>query len=257
MKNFLFTVIILFSLAINIIHAQNTDSISTHNDDVSLSLFGGISIPTGDFGANIGDNPVITRRHGFDVGDNVGLAMTGFGLGIELISATEIKGLSWLVNATFISNGVDASAVTSEFEKQLGDTVNVSFDFGNWLNIPVMTGVNYKYTLSPRISVFGTAQLGINFSQAPSKTVKVDGITGEEKTYGLVVDFGYGIGLGAILWGNYTIGIKYLNLDTPTYPVTLKLSEKVFPEIVEREREILGEDRSVSMLLVTLGINIL
>jgi hypothetical protein len=257
MKNVLLTVIILFSLTTNIIYAQNTDSIYTQNDDVSLSLFGGISIPTGDFGANIGENPVITRRYGFDVGDNVGLASTGFCFGAELVSSTGIKGLSWLVNATFISNSTDASTVTSEFEKQLGDTVTVSFDFGNWLNIPVMTGVIYKYTFSPRISVFGTAQLGINFSQAPSKTVKVDGITGEEKTYGLVVDFGYGIGLGAILWGNYTLGVKYLNLDTPTYPVTLKLSEKVFPEIVTREREILGEDRSVSMVLVTLGINIL
>jgi len=257
MKKFLFIVIIIFLLTSNIVFAQNTDSISTDNDKVSLSLFGGLSIPTADFGANIGDNPVMTRRHGFDIGDNVGLATTGFCIGTELISSTGIKGLSWLVNATFISNGVDASAVTSEFEKQLGDTVNVSFDFANWLNIPIMTGVIYKYTFSPRISVFGLVQLGINFSQAPSKTVKVDGITGEEKTYGLVVDFGYGIGVGAILWENYTIGIKYLNLDTPTYPVTLKLSEKVFPEIVTREREILGEDRSVSMLLVTLGINIL
>lgn len=249
MRHIFFTLIVLFSFISGILYAQY--------DEVSLLLIGGASLPTGDFAADIGVDPKITRRHGFDVGDNVGLAKPGLSLGAEFLSATGIKGLNWLVNATYIMNGVNTSTITSEFQNQLGDTVDISFEYTNWINIPIMSGLNYKYTLSPRTHLFGTLQVGINITRAALKKVTVGGITAEDKSYGFTADFGFGVGVGAVLWDKFILGIKYLALDTPTYPVTIILSEKIFPEIVTRERDLLGENRSVSMVLITLGYNIL
>jgi len=223
----------------------------------SFRLHGSVSLPTGDFGKKIGDDPKLTRRSGFDFSGEIGMAGTGFGLGAEFVSPTGIAGLGWILNATVIINSVETSEITNFFNQEFGDTSNVSFEFDNWVNIPVMTGLRYQYPVLNELHLFASLQGGINFTDAPDFSATVDGIIAEETSYERNIDFGFGASIGVIYQNQYTIEVKYLDLDTPTYEGERKLSELVFPEIARRITSITGENRSISMVIITLGINIL
>jgi hypothetical protein len=177
------------------------------------------------------------------------------------------------MSAMFLLNRTDESDATTEFERQLGDSVDVNLDFGTWLNLPVMTGFKYKLPLSKSIGIYGTVQGGINFSKAPSRRAAISGRTTvtvqsavvnrdfsnetvEETTFKLARDFGFVLGAGLMINRRIDIGFRYLGLGTPTYEGTLKLSERYFTQIVRRETDVLGEDRKVSMSLFYVGIHL-
>lgn len=248
MKRYLITLLIVPFVITSLLYAQN--------EELALVIFGSTSLPTGDFGKDIGKFPKMTRRAGFDVGDKEGLAQTGFGVGAEIITPVKFKSLSWILSGKFLYNGVDGSAVQSEFRHQLGDTVDINFDFGNWINIPVMTGFKYDFRLSHKLVLYGMLQGGINVSKAASLKATVAGITVEKTTFDFARDFGYEVGLGLLFDHRYNIGFRYLALSTPRYEGTRKLSEIQFTEIYSRKTAILGEERSISMFVVTLGVQL-
>jgi len=245
MKYFLITfcMIILFSLPL----------VNAEDSNLSLLVNGKFILPTGDFGKNIGENPHMTRRNGFNFGDNVGLAQMGYGFGIELITPLKFSGLAWTLGSRLLVNGVDGSAVESEFSHQLGDSVNLSFSFGNWLNIPVMTGFRYSYSINQRTVVHFNMQAGINISKAASRKASVRNLTAENTTFSFTRDFGFEVGGGIDFLKSFNLGFRYLNLNSPRYEGTRTLSEKQFPEIYSRKNVILGEERPISMFIVTLG----
>ncbi|MDZ7374604.1 MAG: hypothetical protein ONB23_11630 [candidate division KSB1 bacterium] len=225
--------------------------------ELGFHVYGLGSIPTGSFGATLCDQTKMTRRHGFALGDKIGLAGYGWGSGAELVTPVWFKGLHWIVGGQLIVNRLDAEPARRTFQRQLGDSVRLRLEFGHWLNIPVMTGFRYDYYFSPRLAVFGILEAGLNISRAPRKTAYVGSIKAEDTDYGFARDFGYQVGAGVLLNMTYTISVRYVNLSTPRYDGTRRLSEKVFPQIATREDSILGEERSISMVLVTLGVQFL
>jgi len=245
MKRFLIVQLFLLSILSNGLFAQS--------EDISLlvSVYG--SIPSGQYSDKIGDNAKLTRRSGFDIGNNVGLAQTGYGVGIQLDTGVFIDGLSWLISLRFLANPTDGSAAESRFNQLLGDNVDFNYETGTWIHIPVMTGFRYKYKLSPDFSSFVLLQGGVNLVKAPSRTGTVNGIKGEDTEFKFARDFGFEIGLGVELYNKWSVGLSYLLLNTPSFEGTRVLSEKVFPEIFSRKNEIIGEERSVSMFLLNLG----
>jgi hypothetical protein len=96
-------------------------------------------------------------------------------------------------------------------------------------------------------------QGGINFSRAASRTGKVGEITAEKTTFEFARDFGYEMGLSITVYKKWNIGFSYISLGAPRFQGNRKLSEKVFPNIFSRENEIIGEKRSISMLLISVG----
>lgn len=246
--------------------------LQAQNNDPSLLISGYAALPTGDFGKDIGENAHITRRAGFDIGDYVGLAQNGFGAGAELYTPLALRGVDWIISARVLTNRTDVSAIENTFEFQLGDTIDLQFEFGNWINIPVMTGIRYGYSLMPGVDIFGFIQVGINITQAaarkavrPEITVKyrypdntvVDttfyDYPVEETTFKYSRDFGFEVGCGVELFRKFNVGVRYLALNTPRYQGTRKLSEYQFRNIFSRETVILGEPRRVSMFLISLG----
>ncbi len=249
MKQFLWLIILVGIFDIGGAYAQYPET--------SLQFHGSLSLPTGEYGNMIGDDPKLTRRAGFDFGGEIGMAGTGFGFGAEFVTPTGVTGLGWILNATVIFNHVETGDITDLFTHVYGDTNALSFEFDNWINIPVMTGLRYQYQVLTEIHLFASLQGGINFTDAPDFKATVNGIIAEETTYDRTIDFGFGGSFGIIYQNRYTLEIKYLDLDTPTYEGQRKLSELVFPEIARRITSITGENRNVSMVLITLGINIL
>ena len=247
MKRYMFFVLVL-TLFASTVFAQPSE--------LALHLFGIASVPNGDFGKAIGDNARITRRAGFDIGDKVGLAQMGFGGGAELISPVWFKGLQWVLSTKVLMNAADEGTVQSEFRSQLGDSVDVEFEYGQWINIPVMTGFRYDLHFTHKYTLYGILQAGVNLSKAASKKAIVGQVTAEDTKKEFARDFGFEVGLGLLFDQTYNIGFRYLALSTPRYEGTRKLSEKQFAEIFSRENAILGEERSISMFVVTLGIQL-
>lgn len=239
-----------------LVMALFTSTVFAQSGELALHLFGCASLPNGDFGKDIAANTQKTRRAGFYTGDKVGLAQTGFGCGAELISPVWFRGLNWVFSTKVLVNGVDGEAAQVKFRSELGDSVDLQFKYGQWLNIPVMTGFRYDHHFSHKYTLYGVLQAGVNLSKAPSKKATVRQVTAEDTNYEFARDFGFEVGLGFMLNQTYNLGFRYLALSTPHYDGTRKLSEKVFPEIPSLESAILGEERSISMFVVTLGIQL-
>ncbi|UCH62732.1 MAG: hypothetical protein JSU77_13240 [Fidelibacterota bacterium] len=249
MKRFLYTLFTISVIILGVLHAQNNSP--------SLLISANAAMPAGDFGEDIGEEANLTRRAGFNIGDDVGLAQPGFSLGAELYTPVGFTNFDWILSARAVVNSSDISAIEETFEHQLGDTVDINFEFGNWINIPVMTGFRYNYPLTANLRMYGLIQAGINVTKAASRKAirEIAGkdSTVEETTFDFTRDFGYEFGLGVELAHKFNIGFRYLALNSPRYQGTRKLSEKQFPKIFSRENAILGEQRSISIYLVTLG----
>jgi len=247
--------------------------------ELSLHLFGSAALPNGDFGKNFDDYTRVTRLSGFDTGDKIGLAGTGAGVGAELIAPVWFQGLNWVLSGRIIVNGVNSESALSKYRSQIvGDTTvttkilkeqnvieSIDLEFGRWINIPVMTGFRYDHHFSHKYTLYGSLQAGVNLSKAPSKKATVgimslegvkESVTADDTQFKFTRDFGFEIGLGLVFYQTYNLGFRYLALSTPRFDGTQTLSEKVFPEINSPEDTILGEDRSISMFIVTLGIQL-
>ena len=230
-----------------------TSLLYAQNDDVSflVSVYG--NMPTSDYGQTLGEYPKVTRRHGFDIGNDVGLAKTGFGLGFEFNTQMLVDGLSWIISARYLTNPTDPSDAEARFKQFLGDTMNVNYETGSWHHFPIMTGLRYTKRITDGIAATAIVQAGINFAKAASRKGTVDGIVGEDTEFQFERDFGYEFGAGLEFFEKWNIEFSYALLNSPRFKGTRMLSEEVFPEIVFNENEILGEERSISMILIRLG----
>jgi hypothetical protein len=220
-----------------------------------VSVYGSLSIPTVDFAKNLGDNPKETRREGFDVGDDAGFASIGGGIGAEITVLTGLKGLTWNSGFTFIVNSTDASGATKAFKNILGDTVDVKFEFGNWIQLPIMTGLKYSYNLSDNWQLYGIAQIGLTIIKAPTRTATVSGNIVDERTYDISQEFGYSFGVGMAIFNDFDLGLRYFNFRSPKFNGERTLSMSYFNRAYEMVGTdvILGEEFPVSFLLITAG----
>jgi len=254
----------------------SAENVMSRDGELALHLFAAACLPNGEFGADEDTYTRVTRISGFEIGDKIGLGQTGFGIGAELIAPVWVQGLEWVLSSRILVNGINSDAIMTEYRSQfIADTVTVDrekkavedifLDFGQWIHIPTMTGLQYKYHFSHIYTVYGILQAGVNLSRAPSKKATVrlatiegfkESVTAEDTEYEFVRDYGFEIGAGFVLNQTYNLGFRYLNLNTPRYQGVRRLSEEVFPDISSREDDIIGEERSVSMFLITLGIQL-
>ncbi|MDZ7264013.1 MAG: hypothetical protein ONB16_05470 [candidate division KSB1 bacterium] len=245
MKRFLFGQLIVLMLLSSLLYAQ-TDYVS-----LLVSAYG--SLPAGDFAKKVGENPILTRRSGFDIGEYVGLAKAGYGLGIELNTPVLVSGLGWVISLRLLANSTDPTTAEAAFEHFMGDSVDIIYETGTWINFPVMTGLRYEYQFLSDVGAAVFLQGGINFSKAASRSGMIGDVKAEHTSFEFARDFGYELGLSLNLFKKWQLGFSYLSLNTPRFEGTRTLSEKVFPQIFSRENRILGEERSVSMYLISLG----
>lgn len=228
----------------------------SQGSELAVHLFGIGSLPTGDYAKDITSDSKLTRRSGFAIGSKIGLAATGYGAGFEMVAPVGFPGLQWLFSTKAIVNGSVTNALQTAFRAQLADSVAIELDYGSWLNVPVMTGFRYDYQFSPAYTAYGLLQAGINFSKMAARTARVGRLVVEKAEYDFARDFGFEFGAGLLLEKRYNLGFRYLSLAKPRYEGHKTLSETIFPEIITRDIAVLGEERSISMFIVTLGIQL-
>jgi len=247
MRSLLRILLFLF-LTGNILHAQQSE--------ISVHLFASGSHPTEYFVKKVDEQTAVTIRSGLKIGDKIGLAQPGFGIGGELNTPVWFEGMFWTFSAAFFANGADGSDAQAAFRSQWQDTVAVNLELGTWINFPILTGLRYDYYFAKQMLVYGIAQIGINLSKAPYMKATVGNDVAEEVTYEFARDIAYQFGIGFVYNQTYNISFRYMNLGTPRYNGTKNLTEVYFPEIYSRTQHIIGEERSIAMYIVTLGIQL-
>ncbi|MGD8782621.1 MAG: hypothetical protein PVH88_27150 [Ignavibacteria bacterium] len=257
----------LILTSIIILIAGSSQSLYAQNESASLLIKGSLSMPMGDYGESIGEEIYITRRSGFDFGDDVGLARPGAVFSLEIISPiNKIKGLGWLVSGRVIINPTEDEELQDRFQNLIKgtgrDTVTFSFEIGNWVHIPLMTGFSYGINVAKDVSTYLTLQGGINISQQPSRKVDAyyieSGITEtiEDTEFDVAISYGFSAGVELEFFDKYNISFQYINLGKPEYKGTRTLDPSFFNEIFDIKTNILGDKKSVNMLLLSVGYRI-
>jgi hypothetical protein len=226
------------------------------DEHVTVTVFGGSVHPLASFGSKLGDVPAITRRSGFDIGSDAGLAGTGWFAGVEFRNTVLLPEFSWVISARVLTNSSDAGSVSGYFGQALGDTIGFSADIGRWWNIPMMSGFAYTLPVADDITISAVAQAGINISRQPARKFYVKDLLVEETSFNFMSDFGFEIGAGIELSDRYSFSVRYMNLGAPRYDGSRRLNEKYFAQIARRVTYIQGDERSISMVTLLLGIRI-
>ena len=247
--------ILTLSLTLTLFIIAFSATILLAQHESHFTFYGSLSLPTDGYGKNLGVNPHLTRRDGFDVGNNASFAASGVGAGIEFSLSVGIPGLSWVSSLAGVVNGSDDAQLTQRFRNLLGDTVDVEFDYGRWIHMPVMTGFQYSVPVTKSIGFYGMVQGGLSLIQPATRQAAVGGVTVDERKYDLARQFGFGLGGGIVIAQRFDLGVRYLDFGEPSFDGTRFLDEDFFSGAFDiiGEDVILGERRPVSMLMVILG----
>lgn len=204
----------------------------------SISIYGSLSLPTGDFGD--------------DEGPYAGFAKLGYDGGIEFAKPVTSSGLYWVIGATAITNPLDVKGIAME----VFDDADMEeyLDAKNHLNIPIVTGLQYRTTLES-IDVFASAQVGLNINKMGEWTLSdvyymgenVDEIIFEFETSNT---FAFIIGGGLIFGDKFVIGARYYGLgeiEIEKATVTVDGDEMDWSDA--------EGDHEISMFVINVGLN--
>lgn len=156
---------------------------------VSGSVSAGLSLPTGDYAD--------------DIGNDAGFATTGATVLAQLSTPiSTAENLAWIGTAGITSHGVD-----DEVADILVGAGAVNVDVGRYWGVPVLTGLRYDIPISEMAAIFGTGQLGVVFAKGP--TIEASGQTA---TYNVATTLGFAVGGGVQFNPRFGIGMRYLPL---------------------------------------------
>lgn len=145
--------------------------IFAQKDGFSLHLSG--VFPNGKFGEFDEVNNDGEKRIGalFNEQSKTGAAGTGFGLGFKYqFSIPQIENLRFLIGAEVMWNPLNSDAKdyideiieTQKAKNQTADYMDINTTFPNYLNIPLMAGLNYSFGLTDKVKLYGEFGIGLN-----------------------------------------------------------------------------------------------
>jgi hypothetical protein len=158
------------------------------------AVFGGVSFPTGDFGAT--------------TGVDAGGAQTGFALGVDG-SLALAPVLAWTSSAILSVNSADVG--------QLLAGTGISADAGSWISVWALTGLKVSGALSPEVEISCFGQVGLLYGVSPEITLTAGTARATQKSASATA-FGFGVGAG-MTFGPVAVGLRYLSGE-PEYSVT-------------------------------------
>ena len=205
---------------------------------LTLRVYGGIGVPTGDFGNQITTSP------------GAGGATLGYWAGAEAVTSLGTAGLDWVSTASVVTLGID-DAFAENFMESLTDVPLQDLESGRYWVLPVLTGLQYALPFGDGV-LTPTGQVGLGITGGPSGSfVVTDGAeaTEVESTYGTSTSFAFAVGLGMTVGDTLRFFIKYLSLGTPARTVELEAPGGAFSLSEE-------VDQSISMIQIGVGVPI-
>ena len=179
-----------------------------------FGLHVGASFPMGDFAG--------------EKSDNSGSAGTGLNVGIKYFYPVKsCKGLSLTAGIDLIDNGLNQNA-KDNFKNQISTlgVTDISISFIDYINIPVLVGLNYNYQADKIISLFGDAALGINYSAITDLSIlfKYQGTQIKStQTFTPKNNLAFQVGGGFLILNNYTVGLHYNMLGSYAFKGKVKM----------------------------------
>lgn len=152
---------------------------------MKFSLYGGASLPQGDFGSTSGQK--------------AGYGKSGF---CAMIEGSKIlsPNIFWSSSVSLSVNSLDET----EIQKQLG---GIPVSAGRYVTTWIMTGLKFGAPTSENAGIYGIGQIGILFSSFPDITLSYmdQSITQTTKP---AAAFAYGFGAG-VQFDKINIGLRY------------------------------------------------
>ncbi|MBQ6084791.1 MAG: outer membrane beta-barrel protein [Bacteroidales bacterium] len=206
---------------------------------VKFGVYVGYAIPMGDMGQ--GDEIKTTGVNAFDGLDKYalmfetgkqGYADMGFGVGFDVTVALPVEGLGIFGGLDFFYN-TNSSYITDAYADWgkvwvATSPINAEYQFTapNFMNIPVLFGVNYQHNFNHIIGIFGEAGVGPNFRMISSgeETFKYVGLDDEKITYSYdsATTLGFKVGAGVMMWDKMSIVLDYYSLGSASIKGTAK-----------------------------------
>jgi hypothetical protein len=226
---------------------------SSQDGDVSVMVFGTALVPLGRFSQHAAGPVQITRRFGFSYGGKIGLAGLGFGVGAEVRTPVLAHKIYWVISAQYLSHSTNTSDIAPMIARLVGSGATVDYDMGQWLNIPVLTGLAYDYELSEGLKAYGSAQAGLTITRAPYRKVSINRVLMEDTDFALMPAFGMALGMGVELNDRINVGIRYFDMGSPQYEGVRRLNPAYFTAVPRLEMDIPGDERPVTTLMFLFG----
>lgn len=228
----IFTVLLCFVFVVSFVDGVYSQ------DRSSISIYGALSLPTGDFSD--------------DEGSDAGFAKLGYGGGIEFAKPVVSSGLYWVTGVSAITNPLDVKGISMEVFDD--DDMEDHFDIKNHLNIPIVTGLQYRTTVET-FDLFLSGQIGLNINRMGDWTLSdvyymgypVDEITYEFETTN---SFAFIIGGGLIFGDKFIVGARYYGLgeiEIEDATVTVDGDEMDWSDA--------ENDHQISMFVFNVGLN--
>lgn len=205
----------------------------SQSSPVKFGIFGGVSIPTGDFGED--------KSFNLETGKGDGFATVGFGGGLELLYPVGTPGLNWHTTAGFLYNGFDDTELLNYI-----DDDDAEVDAGSYYIIPVITGLSYQAQLSPTLDALIIGQLGLSFIKKTTMELSYPGFDEYlDVEFGMATSFSFGVGAGLLFNDKFNITFRYLGCGEPEFDVTFDEDGDTY----DGEAEI-----SVAVFLISVGV---
>ena len=200
---------------------------------LKFGIFGGLSVPTGDFGDD--------KSFNLETGRGDGFATVGFGGGFELLYPIGTPGLNWHTTAGFLYNGFDDKELINYIDDDEADV-----DAGNYYIIPVITGLSYQVPVSKGLDVLFTGQLGLSFIKKTTMELTYPGDDYSlEVEFDMATSFSYGVGAGLVFNDKFNVTFRYLGCGEPEFDVTFDEDGDTYDGTAEI---------SVAVFLISVGV---
>ena len=201
---------------------------------VKFGVYLGGAAPLG----NMGESSTIDKTSLFPLKNYVfaneeatqGFAGAGVGLGFDVTIALPVEGLGVFGGLDFIYNSTNSDLVKylddqkKEIEKMPGVS-SYEYNIPNFMNIPLLFGVNYQHNFNNIIGIFGEAGVGPNFRLISGEETKTEYSSQPDATthwkYDSNVTLGFKIGAGVMMWDKMSIVLDFYSLGSAKIKGTL------------------------------------
>ncbi len=163
------------------------------------TLFGGVSLPVGDF----------VEDDGFD---RRGLARTGFTGGLQSNVVVGPPALAWSSELSLIYHPFDVD----EAETVLPTSLARRMEGGGYFAVPLLTGLRFNAPISSQLQLFAVGQAGANFLMQNELRGQVGGGSAW-MDFETSIAPAFAAGGGLVFDRRYEIAVRFLHLGRANY----------------------------------------
>ena len=182
--------------------------------DGGFSIHFGGAFPVGDFGSEtkLSDGDIVFPN--LDKGFSAG---PGFNVGIKGKIPLPANGLGVIISGDFIFNGIKGTLKDDYDELQeIIEDYDGSFTRSRYINVPVMVGLNYKYSVNQHFGVWAETGIGANLRMITATKIEFSGYDSYTETYKFPIRtcFAFQIGGGIMINDLFSVGLHYYGLGS-------------------------------------------